>query len=52
MRPQVHFLQDGGWMSLGPLQVNWGTGGAMGRGLRLHLTWPRVRSVYLGKPHA
>jgi hypothetical protein len=39
---------SGGELLLGPIQFNWGFGnGAMPRGLRIHLTWPRMKSLYL-----
>lgn len=50
LHPQVHGRPSGGWLAFGPLQVNWGTRRdlSMPTGLRLHLTWPFRRSLYLG----
>jgi hypothetical protein len=49
MKPQIHGRPSAGWAAFGPLQANWGTHRShMPRGLRVHLTWPRTRSLYLG----
>lgn len=56
MRPKLKLRQrydvddrpSGGELHFGPVQFNWGFGnGAMPRGLRVHQTWPKARSLYL-----
>jgi len=40
MKPALHRSVEGGDLLLGPIQINW-----YGKGLRLHLTWPVLRTV-------
>lgn len=39
MKPAYHRSVDGGDCLPGPIQVNW-----YNRGLRVHLTWPRLKT--------
>lgn len=50
LHPQVHGSLGAGWLACGPIQANWGRRShlTMPTGLRLHVTWPVQRSLYLG----
>lgn len=40
LRPQYVNTPDGGYLTAGPVQINW-----YNHGLRVHLTWPAQRTL-------
>ncbi len=44
-KPQFIHTREGGNLVVGPIQINW-----YNRGLRLHLTWPRIHTFTLIGP--